>query len=143
MRKRSPNNGLSRTREYRAWAGMIQRCTNERLPKFPRYGGRGIRVCERWRFSFTDFLADMGPRPSPKHSLDRIDVNGHYEPGNCRWATAQEQQWNRENNHNVTIAGTTLPVTEWSRRLNVNHGTLIRELRSGATRSSNVNSEST
>lgn len=80
--------------EYQAWAAMRCRCSNSRDPHWPRYGGRGIRVCERWD-SFESFLADLGPRPSPSHSLDRIDSDGNYEPTNCRWATKAEQSRNR------------------------------------------------
>lgn len=70
---------------------MIQRCINPKVPSYRHYGGRGIKVCDRWMV-FDNFYKDIGPRPSPKHSLDRINNNGNYEPGNCRWATAR-QQW--------------------------------------------------
>lgn len=80
--------------EYRSWAAMKGRCKYPSVQGFQNYGGRGISVCSRW-LSFDNFLADMGPRPSPKHSIDRVDVNGNYEPGNCRWATAVEQAANK------------------------------------------------
>lgn len=82
------------TAEYRAWIMLRQRCHNPRARKFPDYGGRGIRVCERW-MDFAAFLADMGPKPSPAHSIDRVNNDGNYEPGNCRWATPKEQSNNR------------------------------------------------
>ncbi len=87
--------GLRRTREYKSWAALKQRCLNPDDAAFRHYGERGIKVCERWRDSFENFYADMGPRPSPKHSIDRINNDGNYEPGNCRWATASEQVKNR------------------------------------------------
>jgi hypothetical protein len=80
---------------YSTWAGMVARCTNPRHEKYPLYGARGITVCQRWRNDFAAFLADMGERPSPKQSLDRIDNSGNYEPGNVRWATPVEQARNR------------------------------------------------
>lgn len=83
---------------------MIARCYNPNLPTYIHYGGRGIRVCERW-YSFAEFLSDMGQRPSEKHSLDRIDNNGDYEPGNCRWATRKQQNRNKRDNIILLLEG--------------------------------------
>lgn len=84
----------SETPEYRAWGSMLSRCTNPNDARYKNYGARGIKVCEPWQ-SYSVFLADMGRRPTPKHSLDRIDNDGNYEPSNCRWATAKQQMNNR------------------------------------------------
>jgi hypothetical protein len=87
--------------EYHAWYSMVSRCCDRRHPYFDRYGGRGIRVCERWRDDFMAFLSDMGPRPSSAYSLDRVDNDGDYSPENCRWATRHQQQHNKERMHNA------------------------------------------
>ncbi len=92
--KHGHNRRWMKTRVYSCWGAMIQRCTNPKHPKWKDYGGRGIQVCERWRY-FVNFLADMGPMPKGK-TIDRYpDNNGNYEPGNSRWATPKQQQQNR------------------------------------------------
>lgn len=87
--------GVKASSEYGTWKAMKRRCTAIRSPDYKWYGARGISVCDRWKNSFPNFLADMGCRPSSKHSIDRIDNEGDYEPGNCKWSTAKEQARNR------------------------------------------------
>jgi hypothetical protein len=96
LRARNTSHGLSKTPEYRVWAGMIRRCHNPDEQSYPRYGGNGIEVCEAWRSDFTAFLSHIGPRPSAAHSVDRIDNALGYQPGNVRWATDEQQSRNRE-----------------------------------------------
>lgn len=102
------------TPEYEVWCGIIKRCCNQNAREFKWYGGRGIQICERWRSSFAAFLEDVGLRPSPRHSIDRIDTNGHYEPNNVRWATQKEQMRNQRRNRMLTINGETHCVSEWA-----------------------------
>ena len=85
----------------------------------PDYAGRGITVCERWRTSFAAFLGDMGPRPTPQHSIDRIDNDGNYEPGNCRWATRSQQMRNTRCTRRITFNGETLGVRDWAERIGI------------------------
>ena len=83
--------------EYNTWRSMIYRCYSDKSSSWKYYGARGIKVCERWRTSFSDFLSDMGPKPDPNLSLERKDNNGDYTPKNCIWATSKEQNSNRRN----------------------------------------------
>lgn len=115
------------TPTYRSWAGMIQRCTNPKSAKYKDYGGRGIIVCPEWRTSFSAFLADMGIKPDDK-TLDREDVNGNYEPGNCRWATASEQQTNKRNVPLYTLGGVSKSVSGWAKEYNLDTRTLHKRL---------------
>ncbi len=120
------------TPEYRAWFGMKQRCYYKTHIQFKDYGGRGIRVCDRWRDSFENFLADMGPRPSRAYSLDRFpDMHGDYEPSNCRWATSSEQHRNRRNNRLITFGGETRCITAWAEAYGINPSTLHHRLKRG------------
>ncbi len=111
--------------EYNTWEGIKQRCHNPNEKRYAEYGGRGITVCVRWRESFEAFLADVGSRPSPEHSLDRLDNDRGYEPGNVRWATRSQQQRNRRTtNHRLTFRGETRCVTEWAEILGISERTL-------------------
>ncbi len=110
---------MSYTSEHKTWAGMKARCLNPNNKFWPNYGGRGITVCDRWLNSFEAFYEDMGPKPSPKHSIDRIDVNGNYEPGNVRWATDSEQMQNVRHNVRVTFQGDDVVLIEACRRAGI------------------------
>lgn len=94
-----------RTSEYTAWVNMKQRCYNPNMAGYERYGGKGVRVCKRWRESFENFIKDMGVKPSKHHSIDRINNRKVYSKKNCRWATRKEQQRNRENNIHIKYNG--------------------------------------
>lgn len=116
------------TSEYTIWAAMLHRCRNPKDRHWARYGGRGISVCERW-LHFEEFFADMGPRPSHDHSLDRIDSDGPYAPGNVRWTTRAVQNRNTSRNHFITRGGITLCVADWARRLGLSYSGLQSRLR--------------
>lgn len=103
------------TSEYTTWGQMIQRCHNQNAQAYPKYGGIGITVCQRWRDSFEAFLEDMGPKPSLKHTIDRFpDRAGNYEPGNARWATRTEQARNVSRNVILTLEGESRTLPEWA-----------------------------
>lgn len=128
------SHGLSRKiPEYRAWINMKSRCYNPATPGFDRYGGRGIAVCDRWRSSFADFFTDVGPRPSPNHSLDRWpNPDGDYEPNNVRWATREDQARNfADFNHMVTIDGRELTLVEAVEKTGLLYNTVLYRLKRG------------
>ncbi len=119
--------GQCGTPEHNVWMSMLQRCFDTRCKCYPRYGGRGITVCPRW-LEFQEFLADMGLRPSPQHSIDRIYNNGDYGPANCRWATRTEQANNKRNSRVLTAQGISRTMAEWSRVSGISVVTIKRRI---------------
>jgi hypothetical protein len=117
--------------EYKSWAGAKQRCGNPNNPLYKNYGGRGIRMCERWFNSFDEFMSDMGSMQENCNSLDRIDVNGDYEPGNCRWATPLMQGQNTTRTVYLTHGGVTMSASEWSRATGVKLPTIYGRKKRG------------
>lgn len=125
--------GLCKHPLYGTWATMMKRCYNPKQPKWRNYGARGIKVCARWhdiRHFLDDISRDLGPRPR-SCSIDRINNDGDYEPGNVRWATAAQQGRNRRGNRYLTAFGRTMPIVDWARELGVHPTTLQRRLRAG------------
>lgn len=123
--------GMRESAEYRIWRHIRTRCDNPNSQAFADYGGRGIKVCDRWH-DFANFFADMGPRPSASHSIDRIDNSLGYQPGNCRWATCKEQQRNRRDNRIFFVDGINAPLAEHCERLGLKYKTVHRRLVCGA-----------
>lgn len=120
------------SKEYVAWRAMKSRCYYTKCRQYKYYGGRGVSVCDRWINSYENFLFDMGRAPSPSHSLDRYPNNsGNYEPGNCRWATIDQQNNNRRRSILLECGGITLSVSQWSKRLNITRRVLDRKLKNG------------
>ena len=120
--------GSSNSPEYHVWEAMIARCENPNSQNFYLYGGRGITVCKRWK-QFENFLADMGLRPSKRHTIDRCDNDGNYEPSNCRWVTPDIQNRNRRGNHNLTHNGITMCITDWAIQYGISDSTLDYRIR--------------
>lgn len=118
------------SREYIVWRRMRDRCINPKNKRYARYGGRGIVVCERWN-DFASFRQDMGLRPSPQHTIERIDNNGNYEPFNCRWATRLEQNNNQSHTRRLTALGRTLSVSGWAREIGITRESLRDRLARG------------
>lgn len=116
--------GLSSSPEYVVWTGIKGRCYNPNASGYSDYGGRGIRMCERWLTSFSNFYADMGPKPSPDMSIERIDTNGNYEPGNCMWTDAHHQTRNRRNNVYYELNGERMILADWAARYGMQMQTL-------------------
>jgi hypothetical protein len=129
MKDKTPK---SKTVEYQAWSNMRARCLHSSNPGYVNYGARGIKVCDRWAESFDNFLEDMGPRPSSDHSLDRYpDNDGDYEPGNCRWATREEQMNNMRTNRSFEVGDEKLTISQGSKKLGINYSTLKSRLDTG------------
>lgn len=123
--------GHARTPEYDIWIGVKKRCENPKYKSFADYGGRGVTICPEWRDSFVAFLADVGPRPSPKHSIGRIDNDGNYEPGNVRWETSTEQASNTRRSVRINVDGVERTVAEWARLNGINPYTIYDRLDAG------------
>lgn len=118
-----------KTSEYYAWQNMKVRCYNKNYERYDDWGGRGIRVCERWLHSFENFLEDMGKKPSSKHSLDRFpDTNGDYEPSNCRCGTDEQQRRNTRRSRHYEFDGVKMVLTDWASYFGVTHSTLSEHL---------------
>jgi len=113
--------GLTKTSEYETWGCMKQRCLNPNVAAYKNYGGRGIKICDRWLNSFPNFLEDMRNKPTSKHSIDRIDNDGDYEPSNCRWSTKLEQANNKRTSINITFKNETKTLAQWCQLLKLNY----------------------
>lgn len=131
MSARRFKHGLTDSPEHLAWQRIRQRCNNPNRDGYSFYGGRGIKVCERWESDFMAFLSDVGPMPSSTCSIDRIDPDGDYEPRNVRWVDKIVQANNTRSNHRVTFQSETRTIAEWSRLVGIRQGTLAKRIREG------------
>ena len=123
--------GLTDSPEYKTWCGIKRRCLNKNDKAYPRYGGRGIRICEQWKDSFETFYADIGPRPSDAHSIERLNPNGDYEPGNCIWLLLAEQNFNRRDTIYLVVDGVRTSLTELSKESDVPYPTIQARIARG------------
>jgi hypothetical protein len=120
--------GMYSTPEYKTWAGIIQRCTNPNEKAFKNYGSRGITVCKEWRKDFMAFFKDMGKRPSPKLTIERVDNNKGYSLENCVWANSKKQANNRRTNHIITIHGWTMNLCQWAEFAGISQKNLSKRI---------------
>jgi hypothetical protein len=123
--------GMSHTKEHNAYRAMLARCYNPNHNRYHRYGERGITVCDEWKESFLEFFNCVGPAPTKKHSLQRIDNDGNYEPGNVRWASRVTQARSRHNNHMITYEGISLCIADWSDLLGMDPIVLCARIHAG------------
>lgn len=123
--------GESHSPVHERWMKMRRRCSEPTDPDYPNYGERGITVCQQWAKSYEQFAADMGPPPSPEHTLERRDVNGNYSPDNCYWALRDVQNNNKRNNVVLELDGKRLTLSQWARELGVNYSTLRKRIQMG------------
>jgi hypothetical protein len=121
----------SGSKVHNTWLRIKSRCYCSNNIEYSIYGGRGIKVCDRWLESFENFYKDMGEPPTSKHSIDRIDVNGNYEPSNCKWSTMVEQCNNRRTNHYLVFNNEKLTITQWARKLGLPRKTLDNRIKLG------------
>jgi hypothetical protein len=126
----SVTHGMRHSPEYTTWSGIRRRCLNQKDKTYPRYGGSGVRVLFD---SFEQFYADIGPKPGPEYSVDRIDPHGHYEPGNVQWATAKDQQRNKKNTLYVEFRGERKPLKAWCEELGLKYGTVWLRIKQGVS----------
>ena len=124
IKKLKFTHGKCNSPEYLSWAGMIKRCNNPNNKSFKDYGGRGLKIYPQWKKSFSDFYKYIGPKPTPKHTIERINNNLGYFPGNIRWATTKEQNNNRRSNHDITFNNQTMNLTQWAATLGIKRSTL-------------------
>lgn len=127
--KNKKKHGMSGSLEYYIWINMKIRCFKKTSPYYKNYGARGITVCDRWKNSFHNFYQDMGPKPGPEHSLDRIENDGNYEPGNCRWATMIEQNNNRRNSNLFLFRGSYASIAMIARLTGIPQPTLVSRVK--------------
>ena len=129
--KAKKTHGKTCSLEYHSWSGLKGRCLNPKNHKYPNYGGRGIKVCDRWENSFENFLADMGEKPSASHSIERVDNNGDYTPENCIWGTASQQANNKTSSVFMEHNGVTLTQSQWSIKLGGSDKLVLKRLKRG------------
>lgn len=130
-KRRARTHGMSKRKEYKAWRHIKERCLNPNSKEYSDYGGRGITICERWKNSFENFYEDMGDCPGSIYSIDRIDVDKGYVPGNCRWADFTTQMRNKRNTIWITHNGETRPLTEWAEIIRIKPSGIYQAKRLG------------
>lgn len=130
-KEKMTTHGMSMTREYGVWGGMLSRCSDASNKDYPNYGGRGVSVCKEWMKSFDNFYRDMGERPTKSHSIDRINNSKGYSKENCRWATRLEQSRNRRNSVFLTLGGVTKHLGEWSKDVGIPPKRIYQRIRAG------------
>lgn len=128
VKQSNSTHGMSNTPEFHTWEGIIKRCTNPKAIGFKRYAGRGITICDEWRHDFMAFYNHVGKKPTSKHTIERINNNLGYKPGNIKWATRQEQANNTRRNHNITLHSWTMNVTQWAKFIGVKQGTISERI---------------
>lgn len=124
MQLKSTNHKKRARTEYYSWYNAKRRCYYPDYKDYSNYGARGIKMCEEWQDNFEQFLKDMGPKPAPKYSIERINNNGNYEPSNCKWATAKEQNNNSRNNRYITFQNRRKTISQWAAERHIKLTTL-------------------